>query len=103
MDLDKDLDFVHVAVDISVKALVLPAVHVQVPKIPILNTLGILAGKLAFVDENQASENSLVTVTGTVQLSDKNGEQVVCIEIDDPVESAVNVWVKLSSTWAAVF
>jgi len=91
MDLDEDLDFVDVAVDISVKTPVLPAVHVQLPKIPILYTPGIPAGKLTFVDKNQASENSMVTVTGTLQLSDKNGEQVVCAAVDGPVESAVSV------------
>merc|ERR1712137_1490999 len=86
MDLDED-----VAVDISVKTPVLPAVHVQLPKIPILCTPGIPAGKLTFVDKNQASENSMVTVTGTLQLFDKNGEQVVCAAVDGPVESAVSV------------
>jgi len=53
---------------------VLHAVHVQLPKIPISHTPGILAGKLAFEGENQASETSLVTGTGSVQLSDERAE-----------------------------
>jgi len=91
MDLDEDLDYVDLAVDISVKAPLLPAVHVQLPKIPVSYVPGIPAGQLTFVDKNQASVNSAVTVTGTVQLSDKKGEQVLCAAVDGAAESAVSV------------
>merc|ERR1712137_1380232 len=67
------------------------AVYVQLPTMPISHTPGIPADKLALVDKDQAFQNSVVIVMGTVQFSDKNGEQAGCAAVDGPVESAVSV------------
>merc|ERR1712232_756980 len=74
MDLDEDLNFVDASVDISVQAPIVPA------------------GKLTFIDKNVAAplRASDITVSGSIKLSDKNGEQWTCISLD-AAESAVSV------------
>jgi len=92
MDLDEDLDYLNAAVDLSVSAPLVPPILVQLPSIPVSYTPGIPAGKLTFVNKSQpALKDSGVVVTGSVQLSDKNGEQVSCIAVGEAVESAVSV------------
>merc|ERR1712187_139845 len=91
MDLDEDLDFVNLGVDISVKAPILPAVSVQLTELPIALSPAIPAGQLKFVGEGSGlAANSVITTTGSIQLGDKNGEQLTCIVLGGS-ESAISV------------
>jgi len=92
MDLDEDLNFVDASVDISVQAPIVPAVAVQLDSLPIAFSPTIPAGKLTFIDKNVAAplRASDITVSGSIKLSDKNGEQWTCISLD-AAESAVSV------------
>jgi len=89
MDLDEDLDFVNLGVDISVKAPLLPAVSVQLTELPIALSPAIPAGQLKFVGEGSGSAaNSVITTTGSLQLGDKNGEQITCIVLGGTLVAA---------------
>jgi len=93
MDLDEDMDFVNLGVDISVKVPLLPAVNVKLTELPIAFSPAIPAGQILFrgLDAASAYPNfmSVITVGGSLQLSDKNGDQLTCIVLDDA--SAISV------------
>jgi len=92
MDLDEDMDYINLGVDISVKAPIVPAVNVQLTQLPIAFSPAIPAGQLLFRGLDSSTYPkfmSAVTVGGSLQLSDKNGDQLTCIVFDDA--SAVSV------------
>jgi len=94
MDLDEDLDYVNLKVDVSVKAPIVPAVNLKLTSVPISVSPAIPAGQLKFVgypsDSLSSTVKDLITVTGTLTLEDKNGEEVTCVELTDSA-TAVSV------------
>lgn len=90
-DLDELFSYVNVGIDIAVKAPVVPAVNFKVTELPIEISPGLPTGHYTFTDGSQGRQsNDLITVTGSVALNDKNGEQYTCITFDAD-ESAVSV------------
>merc|ERR1712066_815119 len=90
-DLDEVLDFVNVGIDIAVKAPVVPAVNFKVTELPIAISPGLASGHHVFTGiDSSAQSNDLITVTGSVGLDDKNGEQYTCITFDAS-QSSVSV------------
>jgi len=91
MDLDEDLDFVNLKVDLSVKAPVVPAVNLKLAQVPISLTPGIPAGQLKFVgypqDSLRSTVKDLIDVTGSLTLEDKNGDEVTCIGFGDSADA----------------
>lgn len=82
MDLDEDVDFVNLKVDLSVKAPIVPAVSFQLSHVPISVTPAIPAGQLKFVgypSDSSMEPNDIVDVTGSLILENKNGEELRCI------------------------
>merc|ERR1712046_197757 len=81
MDLDEDVDYVNLKVDLSVKAPVVPAVQFQLSQVLISVTPAIPAGQLKFVGypSDSSEPNDLVDVTGSLILEDRNGEELRCI------------------------
>merc|ERR1711976_236456 len=75
-DVDEVIDYVNAGIDISVKAPVLPAVGFKVEQLPIAIFPGLASGHHVFTSiDSSAQSNDLITVTGSVGLNDKNGEQ----------------------------
>jgi hypothetical protein len=90
-DVDEAIDYVNVAVDIAVKAPVVPAVNFKVTQLPVAISPGLAKGHHVFTGiDSAAPSNDLITVTGSVGLNDKNGEQYTCITFDAS-ESSVSV------------
>merc|ERR1712232_1519361 len=87
MDLDEDLDYINLSVDLAVKAPVVPAVNLNLPSVPISISPAIPAGQLKFVGYPSDSEtdmlNDVITVTGDLKLADKNGDEVACASFGD--------------------
>merc|ERR1711953_404740 len=86
MDLDEALGYVNLKVDISVKAPIVPAVGLQLAKLPISLTPAIPAGQLKFVgypSDSESQPNDLVDVTGSLILEDNNGDEVTCVAFGD--------------------
>merc|ERR1711879_165897 len=81
MDLDEDVDYVNLKVDLSVKAPLVPAVSLKLAQVPISVTPAIPAGQLKFVGypSDSSAPNDLVDVTGSLILEDRNGEELRCI------------------------
>jgi len=83
MDLDEDVDYINLKVDLNFKPFLLPAVDLKLTEVPISISPAFQAGQLTFVgypDEAPASDsNGLLTVTGSLGLQDKNGEELTCI------------------------
>jgi len=83
MDLDEEVDYINLKVDLSFKPLLLPAVNLKLAEVPISISPAFQAGQLTFVgypDEAPASDsNGLLTVTGSLGFQDKNGEELTCI------------------------
>jgi hypothetical protein len=83
MDLDEDLDFFNLKVDLNVKAPLVPAVDLKLTHVPISVTPGFPAGQLKFVGYPQPFQtpppNDIVDVIGSLKLEDKNGEEIRCI------------------------
>lgn len=82
MDLDEDLDYVNLKVDLSIKPYLLPAVDLKLSEVPISFSPAFPAGELKFVGyptDGAAAGNGLLTVTGSLALEDKNGEELTCI------------------------
>merc|ERR1712226_192612 len=92
MDLDEDLDYINLKVDLSVKAPIVPAVNLKLAQVPIaLTGVSIPAGQLKFVgypqDSLKSSVKDIIDVTGSLTLEDKNGEQVTCIGFGDSADA----------------
>jgi hypothetical protein len=87
MDLDEDLGYVNLKVDIGVKAPVVPKVNLKLTQIPISLSPAIPAGQLKFVgyphDSLKSGVQDLIDVTGNLILEDTNGDEVVCIGFSD--------------------
>jgi len=94
MDLDEDLDYINLKVDLSVKAPVVPAVNLKLAQVPISLSPAMPAGQLKFVgypsDSLSSTVKDIIDVTGSLTLEDKNGEEVTCIGFGDSA-SAVSV------------
>lgn len=84
MDLDEDLDYINLSCDLAVKAPVVPAVNLKLPSVPISISPAMPKGQLKFVGYPNASRadglKDVITVTGDLKLSDKNAEEVACID-----------------------
>jgi len=91
-DVDETIDYVNVGIDIAVKAPIVPAVNFKVTELPIAISPGIASGHHKFVgiDSEGSSSNDVITISGSVGLNDKNGEQYTCITFDG-AESSVSV------------
>jgi len=90
-DVDELIDYVNVGIDIAVKAPIVPAVNFKVTELPIAISPGLAQGHHVFTGiDSAAPSNDLITVTGSVALDDKNGEQYTCITFDAS-ESSVSV------------
>merc|ERR1739845_142416 len=90
-DVDEVIDFVNVGIDIAVKAPIVPAVNFKVTELPVAISPGLPKGHHVFTSiDSEAQSNDLVTVSGSVGLNDKNGEQYTCITFDAS-ESSVSV------------
>merc|ERR1712146_356359 len=90
-DVDEVIDYVNAGIDISVKAPLLPAVGFKVEQLPIAISPGLASGHHVFTSvDSSAQSNDLITVTGSVGLNDKNGEQYTCITFD-AAQSSVSV------------
>lgn len=91
-DVDESIDYVNLGIDIAVKAPVVPAVNFKVTELPISISPGLAKGHHVFtgIDSAAQQSNDLITVTGSLGLSDKNGEQYTCITFDAS-ESSVSV------------
>jgi len=91
MDLDEDLDYVNLKVDVSVKAPVVPAVNLKLTSVPISVSPAIPAGQLKFVgypsDSLSSTVKDIIDVTGSLTLEDKNGEEVTCIGFGDSADA----------------
>merc|ERR1711976_18552 len=75
-DVDEVIDYVNAGIDISVKAPLLPAVGFKVEQLPIAISPGLASGHHVFTSvDSSPQSNDLITVTGSVGLNDKNGEQ----------------------------
>merc|ERR1711976_193005 len=90
-DVDEVIDYVNVGIDIAVKAPVVPAVNFKVTELPVAISPGLAKGHHVFTGiDSAAPADDLITVTGSVGLNDKNGEQYTCITFDAS-ESSVSV------------
>jgi hypothetical protein len=92
MDLDEELDYVNLKLDLTLKAPLVPAVTVKLTELPVGLSPGLPAGQLKFVEypSDSAKSNDIIDVTGSLILEDKNGEEVVCITFSDDA-TAVSV------------
>jgi len=83
MDLDEDLDFINLKVDLSFKPWLLPAVDLKLSQVPISFSPAFPAGQITFVgyptETPAADSNGLLTITGSLALEDKNSEELTCI------------------------
>jgi len=91
MDLDEDLGYINLSCDLAVKAPIVPAVNLVLPSLPITLSPGIPKGQLKFVGypNNSSSSNAVVTVSGDLKLSDKNGDEVACATFGGSKSSVV--------------
>jgi hypothetical protein len=91
MDVDEDLGFVNLKVDISVKAPIVPAVVVKLTELPITLSPAIPAGQIKFVGypSDSVQSNDVITVSGDLALFDSNKEELTCVHLDGA--SAVSV------------
>merc|ERR1712187_148304 len=81
MDLDEDLGYVNLKVDLTVKPLLLLPITVKLTELPIRLSPAIPAGQVKFVGypSDVPKSNDVIDVTGDLVLQDTQGDEVVCI------------------------